>query len=75
MAQAQSGNFERALKAFESSVNWKSDDPDAWYRLGAVKMQVWDEDGAREAFEAAVEIDSTHQYSLKALQRWRNANP
>lgn len=75
MAQAQKGNFERALLPFESSVKWKPSDPDAWYRLGAIKLQVWDEDGARVAFETAVGIDSTHQYSLKALRRWRDAGP
>jgi tetratricopeptide (TPR) repeat protein len=72
MAQTQARNFERALLPFVSSVRWKPDDPDAWYRLGAVKLQMWDEDGARDAFENALEIDPTHQYSLKALRRWRN---
>ncbi|KPL06575.1 hypothetical protein AMJ86_08100 [bacterium SM23_57] len=64
--------MERALDPLQAAVDWNPDDPDGWYRLGMLKMQVWDEDGAREAFETAVGIDSTHQRSLKALRRWRN---
>ena len=63
---------DRALGPFEAAVDWNPLDPDNWYRLGMLKMQMWDEDGAREAFETAVDIDSTHQRSLKALRRWRN---
>lgn len=75
ITQAQAGNLERALLPFESSVRWKSNDPDAWYRLGTIKLQVWDEDGARDAFETAVKIDSAHERSVKALRRWRNLGP
>jgi hypothetical protein len=72
MRQYQPETMDRSLCPFETSVNWNPEDPEAWYRLGTLKMQMWDEDGARHAFETAVSIDSTHQRSLKALRYWRN---
>jgi len=62
----------RALIPFQSAVSWSPRDPDAWYRLGVLKLELGDEEGARQALETVVSIDSTHQRSLKALRHWRN---
>jgi len=64
--------LDRALIPFEAAVSWSPRNPDAWYQLGVLKSELWDEEGARKAFETAVSIDSTHQPSLKALRHWRN---
>jgi hypothetical protein len=71
LRQYRMEELDRALIPLEDAVAWNDSDPDAWYRLGTLKLQMWDEKGAREAFENAVKIDSTHQRALKALQRLR----
>jgi tetratricopeptide (TPR) repeat protein len=74
LRQYRMQQLDRALAPLEDAVRWNDKDPDAWYRLGSLKLQMWDEEGAREAFEQAVKIDSTHQQALKALRRLRNVH-
>jgi hypothetical protein len=70
LRKAKALELDRALPPLEAAVRWVPNDPDAWFRLGTVKLQMWDEDGAKNAFETAIEIDPGHQRSLEALRRW-----
>jgi len=72
LRQLQKGFPERALGPFQATVDWNPNNPDGWYNLGMVKLQMGDIEGARIALKTAVSIDSNHQESLKMLERMRN---
>ena len=58
-----SGNFDKAIEAYETSLKYKPDNPNVLTDLGVMYRRRGNPRKAVEKFDAAIAIDPTHQVS------------